>query len=159
CHSLPLPNVNFPWNVYLLAMLSAAAVSAASLPLWRRWCLRRGHMDEPGHRKIHEQPIPLAGGLAVATGLLVPTLVACVLLGWQGSSEGYTLLSQGAHTQIHTTPLEPTAGFLLRHGLNRRALELAGIMVGALGMLAVGWLDDQRELRPGLKFAGQVLIA
>src|SRR5678816_1257166 len=116
-------------------------------------------MDDPGHRKIHEQPVPLAGGLAVATGLVVPTLVACVLLWWKGPTEGLTILSPGADAQIPTTPLDPTAGFLLRHGLNRRALELAGIMLGALGMLAVGWLDDQRELRPGLKFAGQVLIA
>jgi hypothetical protein len=37
CHALPLLNVNFPWNAYLLAMLSAGVVSAASLPLWRRW--------------------------------------------------------------------------------------------------------------------------
>ena len=28
------------------------------------------------HRKIHNAPIPLAGGLAVLTGLLVPLLVA-----------------------------------------------------------------------------------
>ena len=57
--------MNFPGNVYLLAVAAAGATSAASLPFWRKWCLRAGLMDDPGKRKIHSEPIPLAGGLAV----------------------------------------------------------------------------------------------
>jgi UDP-GlcNAc:undecaprenyl-phosphate GlcNAc-1-phosphate transferase len=142
-----------------VALLSAAAVSAASLPFWRAWCLRRGHVDDPGHRKIHEQSVPLAGGLSVATGLLLPTILACILLWSQGSTQEYPILPAESQAHVHSAPKDATPGFLLRYGLNRRALELAGILAGALGMLSLGWLDDQHELRPALKFTGQVLVA
>jgi len=51
-----------------------------------------------------------------------------------------------------------TAG-LLSHGLSRRAVELIAIVVGALGMVALGCWDDRHELRPASKFGGQLLIA
>ena len=66
----------FPVGLYLLALVGGAVISAASLPLWRRWCEHVGLLDEPGHRKIHKHPVPLAGGLAVVTGLAVPILAA-----------------------------------------------------------------------------------
>ena len=134
-----------------MAILSAGVVSAASLPLWRRWCVRTGLMDDPGHRKIHDEAVPLAGGLAVATGLVIPTVLACLLLSWPT-----------ARQWLHAKVLGPGATdsvFLLQYGLNRRALELTGILLGALGMLALGWLDDKRELRPQPKFIGQFLVA
>jgi len=43
--------------------------------------------------------------------------------------------------------------------LRRRALELAGIFLGCLGLLVVGAWDDIHELRPRLECAGQLLIA
>ena len=55
--------------------------------------------------------------------------------------------------------LDPSSAFLLQYGLGRRAMELAGIFLGAFGILLVGWLDDKHELRPRAKFAGQFLIA
>jgi UDP-GlcNAc:undecaprenyl-phosphate GlcNAc-1-phosphate transferase len=143
--------LSFPWNVYGFAALGAAAVSAFSLPLWRRWCLRTGLVDDPGHRKIHDQAVPLAGGLAVATGLLVPMALAALLLWWQVPRQW-----------LHATLLGPGSAdpvFLLKYGLNRRALELTGILLGAGGMLALGWLDDKRELPPAPKFIGQFLVA
>ena len=36
-------------------------------------------MDDPGHRKIHTSPIPLAGGMAVMTGLVVALLGGVVV--------------------------------------------------------------------------------
>ena len=150
--------MNFPWNVYLAAALSAGAVSAISLPLWRKWCLRTGLLDDPGHRKIHDQAVPLAGGLAVATGLLLPTIVACLLLWSLGGTHALPIESyQPGSTTVQ--PLNKDPEFLLRYGLNRRVVELAGILVGALGMLSLGWLDDKKELSPGPKFIGQFLIA
>ena len=116
-------------------------------------------MDDPGHRKIHEQAIPLAGGLAVATGLIVPTVLAAALLWGMGPSAGSRILSQPALSPPSAVPTNTNAEFLLRYGLNRRALELGGILAGALGMLIVGLWDDRRELRPAAKFFGQFLVA
>jgi UDP-GlcNAc:undecaprenyl-phosphate GlcNAc-1-phosphate transferase len=155
--------VSFPINVYLLAIVSACVTVLASLPLWRKWCLRTGLVDEPGQRKIHDRPIPLAGGLAVMTGLLVPTLLACLVLWWQragGDGGGSSVISGSASRGTgRLALLDHDSAFLLRYGLGRRAIELAGIFLGVFGMLWVGWLDDKHELKPRAKFAGQLLIA
>ncbi|MBI3191202.1 MAG: undecaprenyl/decaprenyl-phosphate alpha-N-acetylglucosaminyl 1-phosphate transferase [Pedosphaera parvula] len=135
--------MSFPFNVYALALVGALVTSCASLPLWRAWCRRVGHVDDPGHRKIHSEPVPLAGGLAVMTGFFVPILVGALALLVLGDSHG------GAKDQMQ----------LLHHGLDRRVLQLAAILAGALGMVVLGWIDDKHELRPAVKFAGQFLIA
>lgn len=128
--------MSFPLSYYALAVIGGGLAAWSSLPWWRAWCLRTGHVDDPGQRKIHAQPIPLAGGLAVFTGLAAPLLAAGFLLGfgWIDSS-------------------------ILQHGFGRRIGELAGVIGGACGMLVLGWLDDRYELRPTIKFGGQLLIA
>jgi len=75
--------------------------------------------------------------------------VGAALLWLQGKIQGHPGL----------TSLRENSAYLLRYGLNRRAIELFSILLGALGMLILGGLDDKHELRPGPKFAGQVLIA
>ncbi len=155
--------MSFPFDAYLLAAASACVTALAVTPLWRKWCLRTGLVDDPGHRKIHDQPIPLAGGLAVMTGLLVPTLLACLALWWHQTNgnavaiPGHSLPpAPGAGS---TALLDPGSTFLLQYGLGRRAMELGGIFLGAFGILLVGWLDDKHELRPRAKFAGQLIVA
>jgi len=153
--------VTFPFNVYLITALTALLIAVLSLPLWRRWCLRRGLVDEPGHRKIHDKPVPLAGGLTVITALLVPTLIAACALWWNGT--GVAHFPEAVARILQSFGLLPqfdaNTTYLLRYGLGRRAAELAGILVGAVGMLLVGLLDDKKELRPAAKFTGQWVIA
>jgi UDP-GlcNAc:undecaprenyl-phosphate GlcNAc-1-phosphate transferase len=122
--------------LYLLAFLGAAATTALSLPFWRGWCSRHGLVDDPGERKIHGAPIPLAGGLAVMTGM-----IAALVCG--------TIFAQCA----------PSAGVLglFQYGLGRRILPLLGITAGAVCMMITGLRDDQVELRPGPKFLCQLL--
>jgi UDP-GlcNAc:undecaprenyl-phosphate GlcNAc-1-phosphate transferase len=143
--------VTFPWSYYLAAVLGSLITSAFALPLWRTWCLRRGLVDDPGHRKIHDAPVPLAGGLAVMTGLALPLLVGGLIFWWQRRDPG-------GHDPGAAAP-ELTSAYLLGYGLHRRLLELGGIVLGGIGMLGVGLLDDVYELRAGLKFGGQLLIA
>lgn len=131
--------MNFPANAYLLAFLGGLCVTAAAVPLWRAWCVRHGFVDDPGHRKIHADPIPLAGGLAVFTGMALVVLGGVAAVRWQ--------------------LLDPVAVERLAYGLGRRRLELAVIFLGALGMLVLGGWDDRHELRPAVKLAGQTLIA
>lgn len=131
--------MTFPHNAYLLAFLGGALATAVSLPLWRAWCVRTGLVDDPGHRKIHDTPIPLAGGLAVLAGLLVPLLLGAVAL------------------QLNVLPA--SAVEKISYGFEKRGLQVAAILIGALGMVLLGWLDDKHELRAGPKFATQFGIA
>ena len=128
--------MSIPFNIYLLAAVSACVTVLLALPLWRKWCLRTGLVDDPGHRKIHDRPIALAGGLAVMTGLLVPTLLAWLLLWWQagaGSAGAPPAPSSAAsHDVGRSGLLGPNSAFLLQYGLGKRAMELAGIFLGAL---------------------------
>ena len=155
--------MSFPFNVYLLSVVAACLTTLASLPLWRKWCLRTGLVDDPGERKIHEAPIPLAGGLAVMTGLAVPMLIGLIFVWYHtGMKEpGQFSFETGptTHISIVVEPMDTQSVGRLEHGFSRRKFELVGIFLGALGMLIVGVLDDKLELRPRTKFAGQLLVA
>jgi len=131
--------LSFPLNIYAAAAIGGWLVAFLTLPLWRAWCQRRGLVDDPGHRKIHREPVPLAGGLAVLTGMLLPILAAAVWLQWPG--------------------LDPTATSALAYGLERRLPQLLGLLAGAVGVVALGYADDRYELRPGVKFVAQALVA
>jgi UDP-GlcNAc:undecaprenyl-phosphate GlcNAc-1-phosphate transferase len=124
--------------VYPAACLSAALVTAAAMPFWRRWCLKRGVMDDPGHRKIHTSPIPLAGGMAMMTGLVVPLL---------------------AGVAVALAAKRSSVAALFEYGLSVRAIQLLSLTAGAFGMLLIGLCDDKTELTPPVKFGGQLLVA
>ena len=53
----------FPQGLYLLSGVGAILLTLWATRLWIGWSLRHEWLDKPGHRKIHTQPIPLAGGL------------------------------------------------------------------------------------------------
>ena len=127
--------MNSAWLYYLAAAVGGFVCAWASLPAWRRLTQRLNLVDDPGHRKIHSVPTPLAGGLAVLTGLLIPLLVAVAAAAVNPSLDAFN------------------------YGFGRRALQLTGIVGGAIGMLVLGLMDDRFELGPAVKFSGQFLIA
>jgi UDP-GlcNAc:undecaprenyl-phosphate GlcNAc-1-phosphate transferase len=131
--------VTFPFNFFAAAFAGAFLTTLLTLPLWRKWCLRIQLVDDPGQRKIHDQPIPLAGGLAVLTGILLPLAVGAILIKTNAA------IFQQTH--------------LIQHGLERRGLELVVIAIGATAITLLGWLDDKHELEPLPKFIGQFCIA
>ncbi|MBX3745343.1 MAG: undecaprenyl/decaprenyl-phosphate alpha-N-acetylglucosaminyl 1-phosphate transferase [Verrucomicrobiae bacterium] len=138
--------MTFPFSLYLASLLGAFLASCLTLPAWRRWCLRAGHVDDPGARKIHGEPIPLAGGLAVMTGILLPLLLAAALL-----------LLAAAGTPL--PGLGPDDIERLNYGFGARRWQLGAILLGLLAMTLLGWLDDRHELGPLPKFSAQILIA
>jgi len=131
--------VTFPFNFFSAAFAGALATSLLALPLWCKWCWRTGLVDDPGHRKIHSAPVPLAGGFAVLTGILLPLGVGAVLL--------------------KLGVLKISAASAIIYGLDRRAVELIVLALGAVGITMLGWLDDRHELKALPKFIGQLLIA
>jgi UDP-GlcNAc:undecaprenyl-phosphate GlcNAc-1-phosphate transferase len=129
----------FPFNFFLAAFAGAGLTTLLALPLWRHWCLRTGLVDDPGQRKIHNAPIPLAGGFAVLTGILLPPVMGAVLLKLGG--------------------VNISAASAIIHGLDRRAMELAVLALGGVAITLLGWFDDRHELKALPKFIGQLLIA
>jgi UDP-GlcNAc:undecaprenyl-phosphate GlcNAc-1-phosphate transferase len=69
------------------------------------------------------------------------------------------LASDPSHAGSARLALDAYAAYLLQYGLSHRALQLAAIFAGAFSILLVGWLDDKYELRPRVKFTGQLLVA
>jgi len=131
--------LTFPANAYIAAFVSAFLTTLLVPPFWRSWCVRVNLVDDPGHRKIHSTPTPLAGGLAVLTGLLLPLLGAVLLLKLNGER----IASEE----------------LLTYGMTKRAWQLVAIAIGGIGMVVLGLLDDKYELKPLMKFTGQFAIA
>jgi UDP-GlcNAc:undecaprenyl-phosphate GlcNAc-1-phosphate transferase len=97
----------------------------------------------------------LAGGLAVLTGLIVPLAAGSLFLLWDATN-GMQAFTRGTGFLPFS---DSAAGPLLQYGLQRRAWQLGVILLGALGMVGLGWWDDKTELSPTVKFAGQLLIA
>lgn len=62
-----------------LAFVVALSITAALIPLLVRWAPAIGLTDTPGPRKVHSIPVPRVGGLAMAVGLLLPTLITVEL--------------------------------------------------------------------------------
>ena len=62
-----------------LAFVVALSVTAALIPLLAHWAPAIGLTDAPGPRKVHLAPVPRVGGLAMAAGLFVATLLTVEL--------------------------------------------------------------------------------
>jgi UDP-GlcNAc:undecaprenyl-phosphate GlcNAc-1-phosphate transferase len=129
----------FPFNFYFATFAGAFLTSLLTLPLWRKWCLRTGLVDDPGARKIHDQSMPLAGGYAMLTGMLVPLIAGAVFI------------------KLGIVKISFTS--LIAHGFEKRSWELGAIAVGAIAITILGWLDDKHELEALPKFAGQLFVA
>jgi UDP-GlcNAc:undecaprenyl-phosphate GlcNAc-1-phosphate transferase len=62
-----------------LAFVVALSVTAALIPVLARLAPSIGLTDPPGPRKVHSAPVPRVGGLAMAAGLFIATLLTVEL--------------------------------------------------------------------------------
>lgn len=130
--------MEFPWDLYLCATISGAFCSWISTPLWVVVSRRIGLMDQPGHRKIHTNSTPLAGGPALMTGMIAGgaiSLVWMLLVGSAGTGEA------------------------VEHGLGVKSSQILALVLGSGLMFAVGIWDDLSDPGPGYKFLGQIVAA
>lgn len=101
-----------------------------------------GFVDKPGHRKIHSNPKPLGGGVAIFVGVFLP-LLGVVIYAWLAGNPPKT----GA------TLREALAG-----GIRLKAPLAAGIMLAMLGMHLLGLWDDRKARGPYVKLVAQLAI-
>src|SRR4051794_164618 len=114
-------------SLFLIPLLSLVACLCL-VPVARWFALKVGLVDRPdGRRKIHDQAVPVTGGLAVFTSVWLAIAVAMVL------------------PHPYRDAMQDEANFLL------------GLFLGSSLLVAIGIADDFGCLRGWHKLLGQIL--
>ncbi len=115
----------------LAAVIALAALTSAyATPLVRKLATHVGMVDETGDRRMHEQPKPRIGGIAVFLGFAFALF----------STLGYLI----ARNQLRDFD---------------KIHDVIGMLFGATLILMVGIWDDIMGLRPRNKFVAQIVVA
>jgi UDP-GlcNAc:undecaprenyl-phosphate GlcNAc-1-phosphate transferase len=134
-------------GLVILVAVSTLCGSAALVPMTRFVARRLGVMDAPGERKIHSQPMPRLGGVAVFVSFMAVVLCGYFLLP--------ILLRMDLAQALLGGPL-----VLLREAPRVKA-KLLAILLGATLCFGVGLMDDVlgRLFPAWAKASGQILAA
>ncbi len=129
---------------FLIAGFLTAAVFACALTPLIRWAAPTlGLIDLPGHRKVHVQPTPRGGGIAIFLGVLIPTIAvfaACIFC------------KRGQWLVIDEIVEEIT-------GASHRLTQFAAIFVGAVVLFLTGLADDRWNLSWKFRLGLQLAVA
>ncbi|MCS7273491.1 MAG: undecaprenyl/decaprenyl-phosphate alpha-N-acetylglucosaminyl 1-phosphate transferase [Fimbriimonadales bacterium] len=113
--------------VFILALLTTYLLT----PHVRRWAIRCGVMDLPDARRVHTEPIPRWGGIAIYAGVVVGMLAGLFRLYLLSPSDAVFL---------------------------SRAAQFIGLLLVGTGVLLVGMIDDKRPLSAWVQM-GVLLLA
>ena len=114
------------------AFLVAALVSLVATPSIRRYVRQHRILDHPDPRRVHDRPLPRAGGIAV--------VIAFVVVG------GTLALIRDSLPGVSVS--RPLPGG-----------QLLGLFGGAILATVLGALDDRFDLRARWQFLGQLVLA
>lgn len=92
--------LSFDWPLALVALVSAAVLTALTLPGLIGWLTARGMLDHPTDHSSHTAPVPRGGGLAVAGSVLVTW---CGILLYDGSGSVVTWATIGGGAVLLVT--------------------------------------------------------
>ncbi len=132
----------FQYSIYAYALIFSFLLAVFLTEVVRRVALRWEIYDHPGERKVHREPIPLMGGVAIVTTFYCIILVHLAITyfserlgaGWLSENLGAIL---GADHHV----------------------KLAGIFAGGALIFVLGLVDDLRNLSPWIKLVGQITAA
>ncbi len=133
----------FTFTFYLSLLLTRLARGAA---------LRKGLVNKPSANKLHKDPVPLGGGIAICLSTFIP-LGIVLLFAWLAFAPEAT----GENSQCpEWLPLS-----LAQHlpGILASAHMLGFMILGGLIMMLIGIRDDIKPLPPWRKLAGTVAVA
>ncbi len=132
------------------ALLPSFAVSWASVRWVRRWAIRWQLVDRPAARKVHTEPTPMGGGVAIWLGVMVPLLVGqaiLVLCALPGIGESLTQTVVPEFARPHLP------------GLARQAISLWVLLGGGTILMIIGLLDDRAGIPWQTRLAVQFVVA
>ena len=127
-------------------LLPSFVISCLVTALLRKIAPALGLIDQPGHRKVHQKPTALGGGIGIWFGVMIPLVVLQGLLWKLESSE--------------TVP-SWIPDVLAPHltGASHRTAQL-WIVIGAATLIAlVGLIDDLKNLSWKFRLGIQVVVA
>lgn len=138
--------------LFLIVFLQGLVLSALLTPLSIWLAVRTNHFDHPGHRKIHSQPHPVLGGLAIFLSFNL-TVLADVFLTRSGLVTGDMLM--------RLEWARPLLGELRAHlpGVLQVLGKLYALMLGGCIVFVAGLWDDRRGLAPQWKLLCQFVAA
>jgi UDP-GlcNAc:undecaprenyl-phosphate GlcNAc-1-phosphate transferase len=117
-------------ELFALAAVTAFVVAFLVTPQIRKLAIKVGVLDAVGERRMHDEPKPRIGGIAVYLGLAFGLFVA---------------IGFGLHT-----PLFKSAG---------DTQDFFGLLFGGTLIMLVGVWDDVMGMRPRNKFLAQIVVA
>jgi UDP-GlcNAc:undecaprenyl-phosphate GlcNAc-1-phosphate transferase len=141
--------MNLPLAILCLAAVSFAISFLTTLAM-KRLAPRIGFVDKPGGRKIHANPKPLGGGVAIFLGFALPLFVGLGIIHFLRHPPAISLF---AHPAGQESPLPAYWS-----GVRERtpvALEMIG---AALCMHLLGLRDDRKAMGPWSKLILQLSI-
>lgn len=123
--------------------LASAILTVILTPVVRAFAPALGLIDLPGERKVHVQPTPRGGGIAIFLGLLIPAIflvVICVA----GPSGRFAIVDE-----------------ILQElgGTSHLAVQLVAIAVGAIVLFLTGLADDRWNLSWKFRLGLQLSVA
>ena len=137
-------NTDHNWYLIFAYALGISFLLSISLTdIVRRLAIRWDVLDHPGERKVHENPVPLMGGVAIVATFYT------VIIG------NLVFLLRASELVDDYWLQENILSFL---GENVR-IKLTGLFAGAFIVFLLGVVDDFRALRPEIKLVGQIVAA
>lgn len=130
-----------------VAVLVSFFVSLIGTAAMRRLAPAWGFVDRPNARKVHATPIPLGGGIAVWLGVVPPLALIPI-------TARLALLMGDQLDALLPVGWRNAAG-----GIVLRTPELAAVLLGGSILMALGVIDDIRNLSWRPKLAVQFLVA
>lgn len=129
-------------GILIVGFLLAAGLSCAITPVVRWLAPALGLIDLPGHRKVHVQPTPRGGGIAIFCGWMIPCIVVvvAVMTGIGG--------------------LEPLRELRWSPGeASQRTMQFLAIGIGAVVLFLTGLADDRWNLSWKFRLGLQLAVA
>jgi len=143
-------STHFGWLI-AGAVLPGFVVCWAAAWLVRRFGPRLGLVDRPGKRKVHTQPMPTAGGLAIWLGVVLPLAAGYLLL--------FAAFKSGGDAARGDWLLLP--GWVRMHvpGLMQQGSKLFAFLAGGTVLMLLGLADDRFGVPWPVRLLVQVVVA
>ncbi len=130
------------------SLLPSMLITWAAAFAIRRFGPSLGMVDSPGHRKVHSNPMPTCGGLAVWLGVVVPFAVGQVLILALASENASFLTKKLPQGIVQHLP-----------GLEYQSVRLWTLLGGGTVLMILGLIDDLRGLNWKLRIGVQATVA